>query len=42
MKPGPGGNYIQDFRDKDGNHFDGAKSYRLHVPQTRRRRPSGP
>jgi hypothetical protein len=32
MKPGPGGNYIQAFRDKDGNHFDGGKSYRLHVP----------
>jgi hypothetical protein len=29
MKPGPGGNYIQAFRDKDGNHFDGANSYRL-------------
>jgi hypothetical protein len=32
MKAGPGGNYIQAFRDKDGNHFDGGKSYRLHVP----------
>ena len=32
MKPGPGANYIQAFRDKDGNHFDGGKSYRLHVP----------
>ena len=32
MKAGPGANYIQTFRDKDGNHFDGAKSYRLHVP----------
>lgn len=32
MKAGPGGNYIQAFKDKDGNRFDGAKSYRLHVP----------
>jgi hypothetical protein len=32
MKAGPGGNYIQAFRDKDGNHFDGGKSYRLHLP----------
>jgi hypothetical protein len=32
MKAGPGGNYIQTFKDKDGNHFDGAKTYRLHVP----------
>ena len=32
MKAGPGGNYMQAFRDKDGNHFDGGKSYRLHIP----------
>jgi hypothetical protein len=32
MKAGPGGNYIQAFKDKDGNRLDGAKSYRLHVP----------
>ncbi len=32
MKAGPGGNYVQAFKDKDGNHFDGAKAYRLHVP----------
>ena len=32
MKAGPGGNYVQAFKDKDGNRFDGAKSYRLHVP----------
>jgi hypothetical protein len=32
MKPGPGGNYMQVFKDKDGNHFDGGKSYRMHVP----------
>jgi hypothetical protein len=32
MKAGPGANYIQTFKDKDGNHFDGGKSYRLHVP----------
>jgi hypothetical protein len=31
-RPGPGVNYVQAFRDKDGNHFDGGKSYRLHVP----------
>jgi hypothetical protein len=31
MKAGPGGNYIQAFRDKDGNHFDGSKSYRLRA-----------
>ena len=31
-KPGPGANYVQAFRDKDGNHFDGGRSYRLHVP----------
>jgi hypothetical protein len=32
MKAGPGGNYVQAFKDKDGKRFDGAKSYRLHVP----------
>jgi hypothetical protein len=32
MKAGPGGNYVQAFKDKDGNRLDGAKSYRLHVP----------
>ena len=32
MKAGPGANYVQTFRDKDGDHFDGGKSYRLHVP----------
>ena len=32
MKAGPGGNYVQAFKDKDGNRFDGGKSYRLHVP----------
>ena len=31
-KAGPGSQYIQAFADKDGNHFDGGKSYRLHVP----------
>ena len=29
---GPGATYIQSFADKDGNHFDGGKSYRLHLP----------
>jgi hypothetical protein len=32
MKAGPGGNYIQAFKDKDGSRFDGRKSYRLRVP----------
>jgi hypothetical protein len=32
MKAGPGGNYVQAFKDKDGNRFDGGKSYHLHVP----------
>jgi len=32
MKAGPGGNYVQTFKDKDGNRFDGGKKYRLHVP----------
>ena len=32
MKAGPGGNYVQVFKDKDGNRFDGSQSYRLHVP----------
>jgi hypothetical protein len=32
MKAGPGGNYVQVFKDKDGNRFVGGKSYRLHVP----------
>jgi hypothetical protein len=32
MKAAPGGNYVQAFKDKDGNRLDGGKSYRLHVP----------
>ncbi len=32
MKAGPGSNYVQEFKDKDGNRFDGAKSYRLNLP----------
>ena len=32
MKAGPGATYVQTFRDKDGDHFDGGRSYRLHVP----------
>ncbi len=32
MKAGPGGNYVQAFKDNDGNRLDGGKSYRLHVP----------
>ena len=29
---GPGATYIQAFADKDGNHFDGGKTYRLRLP----------
>ena len=32
MKAGPGGNYAQTFKDKDGHRFEGGKNYRLHVP----------
>ncbi|PZV37833.1 DUF1254 domain-containing protein [Mesorhizobium kowhaii] len=32
MKAGPGGNYVQAFKDKDGNRFHGDKKYHLHVP----------
>jgi hypothetical protein len=32
MKAGPGGNYMQAFKDKDGNRLDGGKKYRLRVP----------
>jgi hypothetical protein len=32
MKAGPGGNYMQAFRDKDGNYFDGGKKYHMRVP----------
>jgi hypothetical protein len=32
MKAGPGGNYVQAFTDGNGNHLEGGKSYRLHVP----------
>jgi hypothetical protein len=32
MKAGPGSNYIQAFKDKDGNRLDGGKSYRMRVP----------
>jgi hypothetical protein len=32
MKAGPGGNYVQAFKDKDGNRLVGGKKYRLHVP----------
>ena len=31
-KAGPGSEYVQAFKDRDGNHLDGGKSYRLHVP----------
>jgi hypothetical protein len=30
--PGVGQAYLSSFRDKEGHAFDGAKSYRLHVP----------
>lgn len=32
MEPGPGATYLQAFRDQDGNHFDGERAYRLHIP----------
>jgi hypothetical protein len=32
LKAGPGSNYVQAFKDKDGNRFNGAKSYRLRLP----------
>jgi hypothetical protein len=32
MKAGPGGNYVQAFKDKDGKRLVGGKKYRLHVP----------
>jgi hypothetical protein len=32
MKAGPGGNYVQAFKDKDGNRLVGGKSYHLHIP----------
>jgi hypothetical protein len=32
MKAGPGGNYVQAFKDRDGKRLVGGKSYRLHVP----------
>jgi hypothetical protein len=32
MKAGPGGNYVQAFKDKDGNRLVGGNRYRLHVP----------
>jgi hypothetical protein len=32
MKPGVGQAYLGSFRDKDGHAFDGAQTYRLHVP----------
>jgi hypothetical protein len=31
-KPGPGSEYVQAFKDKDGKRLDGGKSYRLRVP----------
>jgi hypothetical protein len=32
MKAGPGGNYVQAFKDKNGSRFDGGNKYRLRVP----------
>ncbi|HEY5916101.1 MAG TPA: DUF1254 domain-containing protein [Chryseolinea sp.] len=32
MKAGPGGNYVVAMTDKEGNTFNGEKSYRLNVP----------
>jgi hypothetical protein len=31
-KAGPGAQHVQAFKDKDGNRFDGGKTYRLRVP----------
>ncbi len=31
-KAGPGAQYVQAFKDKDGNRFEGGKTYRLRVP----------
>ena len=31
-KAGPGTQYVQAFKDKDGNRLDGGQSYRLRVP----------
>jgi hypothetical protein len=31
-KAGPWATYIQTFKDKDGNRFDGGKSYKMHLP----------
>jgi hypothetical protein len=30
--PGVGQAYLSEYSDKDGNWFDGAKAYKLHVP----------
>jgi hypothetical protein len=30
-KAGPGSQYVQAFKDKEGNRLDGGKSYRMHV-----------
>jgi hypothetical protein len=38
-KAGPGSQYVQTFRDKDGDYLDGAKFYHLRVPPTE---PNGP
>lgn len=32
MNAGPGSQYVQTFKDKAGQHLDGAKSHRLDVP----------
>jgi len=32
-KAGPGSQYVQAFKDSDGNRLDGGKSYRLHIPR---------
>lgn len=29
---GPGSTYVQEFEDKDGNRFEGGKTYRLNIP----------
>ena len=32
MRVGPGGNYMQAFKDKNGDRLDGGQKYRLRVP----------
>ena len=40
MQAGPGGNYVQTFKDKDGRCFEGGKNTACTCPLTYARRPS--